>query len=307
MGDKSVRVEILDSGDVYHRQFDAPHEAGQYDVAIGDIVVLAEDWIFFKKGPIDPGALAVMQEREYDYAPAFVPGSIRVISRSTLVQLASANAEVDEDTPCESNAILEVAQYYVTPLELFEGMVGRGAAIVTFPLAETESEITLSIVGFLTRSDMNKKALRTRIYEMLLDLETALAELIESVHLVEDEWIAILPDEAKAKVLGYRALTRLKGVNASAIAATNLSDLFKIAAKSDLVREALGYPRRKYAESVINRINGLRNTIMHPVRPLVLSDDNVVEIRDALRSVAELLQRLKELRKLAMSRGKDGV
>ena len=71
-----------------------------------------------------------------------------------------------------------------------------------------------------------------------------------------------------------------------------LSELSDICASCEPIRTRLGFETRGKWKSTFDGISGLRNAIMHPVRPMVHDLDDVAQLRDRLRNMLTVLGRL---------------
>ena len=72
------------------------------------------------------------------------------------------------------------------------------------------------------------------------------------------------------------------------ISSTHLSQLLTVVSKVESLRELFGFSSRKQFDKLVGSIPQLRNQVMHPVRPLVLSTDDVVRLKETIENVAEL-------------------
>ena len=74
-----------------------------------------------------------------------------------------------------------------------------------------------------------------------------------------------------------------------------MSQLIQVAAKNKDVLSRLGYSKRTEFDKETGVIPELRNCVMHPVRPLVLSQADVKRVHGAVTTVIELHRRVKSL------------
>jgi hypothetical protein len=112
------------------------------------------------------------------------------------------------------------------------------------------------------------------------------------------QWLKHLDEEGQARVLGYWELAKVQGVDVGAVAALTLSQLIHILTQENLLSSKLGYPSRTQLKSATGRVPSLRNRVMHPVRPLILSVDHVGQVRDSLFVLEDMRDRLENLVKV---------
>lgn len=151
------------------------------------------------------------------------------------------------------------------------------------------------VVGFVTVSDLNRHAMRSCLYDALAVLESELASLIQHRYGDVWEWIRYLNEEAQVRVLGYWELTRRQGLDVGPIAATTLTHLLHVVASDNRLFTALGFGSKRQFETVAGHIPRLRNSVMHPVRPLVLSSVEAGDVLATLLGTIDLTKRVVSL------------
>lgn len=133
---------------------------------------------------------------------------------------------------------------------------------------------TQQVIGLVTTADLNKLPARIFLYNLVGEVELALAKLIERmVTLTDDEVIRILR-EYQPRNLTYHAneleKARNSNVGVSILQQAYLSDLIAvIETHSDLFQTVCG--SQKMISGQLQDLTNLRNTTMHPSRPILVS------------------------------------
>jgi hypothetical protein len=145
-----------------------------------------------------------------------------------------------------------------------------------------------SLVTLLTISDLNEHALRGPLYALLSSLEVSLSKLVGRNFTDPWEWLGSLSEENQVQILGYWELSKKKGVDIGPLAATTLPQLLNIVARRKDLRALLGMKSRNEFESHTGHLVKLRNSVMHPVKPLILQKEDVRRVLDWVRAAKEL-------------------
>ena len=184
---------------------------------------------------------------------------------------------------------------FVTIFSLLEKMASRRAIIVFRDSDATEYGHVEFIWGLITISDLNRHGVRSGIYRLLADVESGLARCLELEHQDPWKWLKHLDEEYQARVLGYWELSKRQGVDVGPIAALTLSQLIQIICRDDKVAARLGYLSRTQFKKAASGLPTLRNRVMHPVRPLILSIEDVERIRVSVLILEVLRERVENL------------
>lgn len=247
-----------------------------------------EECVIAPVGDVDPDLVRLLERRDFDQCPVGRPGSIiGIVGTTHLRDLMAEGRPLTADDPEISFPKVEV----VSPLqEVLRTLTENAAAIVVFDTGEWDGD-PHEYLGLVTISDLNRHGFRSVVYTLLADLEAALARLLD--HVVEDpwEWIRLLPEERQAVVLGHWELAKRRGVDIGPIAATTLTDLLVVAANSERLRGLLRYPSKAQAVKVTGAIPNFRNSVMHPVRPMVLGTSGIETLQSLLDRVIDLTSR----------------
>ena len=161
------------------------------------------------------------------------------------------------------------------------------------------------VVGLVTPSDLNKIEVRAYVYNLVGQLEIGLGKIVREAYPDESKVLTVLSEERRNEIEPVRSTTETGKVDVGVVASLYLSDLFTVISKTPGLRARLGYPSRKRAEAVLNRLNGLRNCIMHPIRPFVWDADRDVaaqhKLIESARDILQLLEELENVPKVATS------
>lgn len=235
------------------------------------LVTPLEECVSVKLGPVDAESIETLKRRDFDYAT--VPDVPGVISVSYLEQLLGANSPlVREDAAINRKLLPSTAD-----LEQILDAVAADPAI----LAVDEGRLA----GLLTLSDLNKHSLRSLLYASLANLEVELADMIRRLCPDPWEWIPQLTEDQQVQVLGYWEVTKRKNIDIGPVAACTLTQLLRLITMIEKLRREFGFKSRTSAEDVCNSLPLLRNTVMHPVRPLVGKSEDVTHL---IRSIGKL-------------------
>jgi len=102
----------------------------------------------------------------------------------------------------------------------------------------------------------------------------------------------LISDHRQIQVIGSWELEKRNNVDTSPITAAMLTDLIGVVSKAEALRDALGFKSKRQFDKVTNAIPNLRNQIMHPVRPLILCQDDVTKLHSTLAAVLDLTDRV---------------
>lgn len=155
--------------------------------------------------------------------------------------------------------------------------------------------------GIVSTADLNRPIFRAHVYRLLVILETSLGQLIMDEF--GDDWgaIRLLSDGTQKRIKDFYDEERAEGVDLSPVTNATLSDLFHIATESNNVWKLMEFGHPNELRPIAHRVNDLRNTIMHPVRPLIVSERDVQEIAVTVQEVEMLTDRL--MKRIGISTG----
>lgn len=151
------------------------------------------------------------------------------------------------------------------------------------------------VIGLVTPADLNKLPARVYFYNLIGELELALAGCIRN-HFVGDPGGLIQTlGEKRQQNLDDQVGKLIEGhADVDPVQLLCLSDLVNIVAKREELRVELGFSSRRAAESVLNGLVCLRNDTMHPVRPLLERiPEDVQKLHARVEQARDVLRRLK--------------
>ncbi len=251
-----------------------------------------------KPGIIDKEKLHELQENEYDEAPVYDQDSERVwglVNTEYLKELFEKNKPLLTHDP---NIKLDECRYYIDVHVALDELLEKMAhmrGILLFPKSHlSKHETEVRPVGLMTISDLNRHPLRLTLYSLLAKIESDLATFVQQYSSDSWDWLEKLKEEDQVQILGYWELSKKKGVNIGPIAATTLSQLINIVARNKDFRQRLGFRSSNEYHNYTGKIPGLRNCIMHPVRPLILDQQSVGNVSKIVKSIMDLNKRIEK-------------
>lgn len=235
-------------------------------------------------GTVPTAALIDDLERaHFDQAP-LVQGrkALGVFKAIDLGRLAAHGRPAEpEDLPTAARTILPADCPRDSLLELLSSELGV--------VARDRDEWWL-----VTVSDLNRHRFRSSLYATFAELEALVARVIEIVHPGDPwEWLTALREDVQARFVGYWVISQRKGMDIGPQAAGTLTELLHVLEKSKEVRAVLEYRSGNELARVTGGLVDLRNKVMHPVRPLVLSCAEVAAMRLQLEGMADLTTRIR--------------
>ncbi len=255
--------------------------------------------ISVKVGRVDSVVLAELHKRKYDQAPVYnADGSLLgIISTERLRAVHDSGGLISEtDAEVRDEGHFLYTGPFLTVDRLLAALSGRRAVFVVRESSATEDSYVQTNYGLLTVSDLNRHALRGALYAILSELESGLASVIDAHFHEPWDWIKSLGESHQVSVLGYWELSKKRDVDVGPIAATTLSQLLNVVARSKELRQELGYKSRKEFDSNLGSVPELRNCVMHPVKPLVLSASDITKVRKTVAAVIDLYRKVEEVR-----------
>lgn len=231
-------------------------------------------------GPIREDILEQLEYAGYEQAPVLgetgeVVGIVDTVRLRELFaedRILAADAEILCPTVIAASTTVD---------ELLEALAVSRAALVV-------EDDRHGLVGFVTISDLNRHSVRRTVYGVLAELEDRLARLIERHFLDSWQWLGRLSEDHQIRLLGYAELTRKRGVDISLINACTLTQLLSIVGAFGELRLRLGFESRSQWDCHVGPVIGLRNKVMHPVRPMVLGREDVEPLHVAIAALAEI-------------------
>lgn len=144
--------------------------------------------------------------------------------------------------------------------------------------------------GVVTYADLNKRSFRVLIYAFLAELEVQLGELLRSEINDGSAFVEQYSDELRASSIGAWIKSVHDGVELHPVQRMYLSEMVKIISKDRDLRVQLGFSSRNDAEDYLGGLMDLRNDVMHPVRSLVRSPEDVSQLDRRTKRLIDLLE-----------------
>lgn len=259
-------------------------------------------------GEIDSSAIEMLERTGFEQAPVAVPAAEigwRLVATERLKTLLASGCPLTSDDanflPTDTVCFHRLESF--VPLEdLLDALTTRASAIAfcqsggtTLDASGNREPSSFGVVyGLITCADLNKQAVRASVYHRLCHLEIAMAHLVGSAFPDPWVWIQTLGEEGQVRILGFSELSKRKSVDLNPVAAATLAELVTVVARSRPLLERIGYPSRKKYEDATGKIARIRNSVMHPVRPLILTPADILELVNVLRAISDLQMRVEE-------------
>ena len=106
-----------------------------------------------------------------------------------------------------------------------------------------------------------------------------------------------MTEEHQVSVIGYWEVAKRRNIDIGPLGACTLTQLLRIVTMLERLRREFGFKSRGAAEEICNSLPALRNTVRHPIRPLVGKPD---DIRQLLKSMGKLEYLTKAIRQRAV-------
>ena len=264
-------------------------------VNLRTLMVALPECITVSLETLSEGAVGNLEQHKFDDAPV-VQGRdvLGIASTRELRRRLSERLPLTEDgyRPVGGESVILADEGDTVPADV---LLKQLAANRSMLVAKGTSVGRQHVVGFITVSDLNRHAMRSCLYDALAVLESALARLIERRYSDVWEWVRYLNEEAQVRVLGYWELTRRQELDVGPIAATTLTYLLHVLASDKRLLRALGFTSKAQFENAAGHIPRVRNSVMHPVRPLVLNPSDAASVLETLQGTVEITRRVLSL------------
>ncbi len=233
-------------------------------------------------GPVEGSILTRLREADFDQAPVVHLGKpLGIVLTNHLDELHATGRPLEPTSSFVGTRRVGVSP----PIDDLLAAIAEQRGVI---IGEHEDESS----GFVTLSDLNRHHFKAALYPMFAELEAGLAELV-AVHFAEPwDWLKALDKDRQARLVGYWELSKRDGVDIGPLAGTMLSELSEIGASSEPIRTRLGFESRGQWKSTFDGISGLRNAIMHPVRPMIHDIDDVKQLKERVAKMLTVLGRM---------------
>jgi hypothetical protein len=262
-------------------------ESHQYVVNLERISTPKEQLLMFRTGPVDKDVLGRAKKLRFDHAPVVdASGKLRgVVPVARVEELRDAGRSLE---PTDPTLYLHELNDRMLVLPFLEEIAEHRAVVIR----DTDNEHDPEWFALVTISDLNRHPFRSHLYPMIAELEANLAQLVDAAFPDPSTWILKTTEERQVYHFGQWRVAETKGVDTSPVISCTLMDLINVVAKTETLWEALEYRGRKIFEKSTSPLRDLRNQIMHPVRPLILSQEDVSDLHGKLSTVLDLTSRV---------------
>lgn len=245
-------------------------------ITVRQMTTPIEQALIFTPSAIRSEVRAALDERNFDFAP--VANGDRVIGRIGRIDIDRASTESLDAvvTPLHDRIIVSAG----SPIDrVVEWFINEPFLLVL------EGR---DVVGLVTVSDLNKQAARTYLYAMVAGFEMALANLLRLRAKDQNQLLRGLSEDRQLRVRDDFAAAGDQ--EADYIAAMTLSDLLEAVRGCGASKE-LGFASRNAWERETGSLVSFRNRVAHTTRPVVKSNADIAEVKDAIDSLKDLYNR----------------
>lgn len=154
-------------------------------------------------------------------------------------------------------------------------------------------------VGLVSLADINKMPTRIYLFNLVAELETALAAAISAYVRGEDEVVLRVLEKPEI-VRNYVAMApsmRGQDLDIGILQQLNLSDLVNFLRKTPELYQAIGFASGNHVKVRLNGLVELRHRVAHAVRPLVTSSDEIAEVSKRIQEGRAVLDWLAQYAK----------
>lgn len=163
-------------------------------------------------------------------------------------------------------------------------------------------EAGASLVGLVHFSDLNKSIVRANLYLWLAAFEMGLAALVRQNCPDFNEWLQLLNESRQMAILGRYEFARRQHIELDPVEGADLSDLLKIIRSVPRLLDLFGLTRNQFDKKTGHLVH-IRHAVMHPVRTLISSQEQLRETAALRADMLELLDAT--YRALEASHGHD--
>ena len=148
-----------------------------------------------------------------------------------------------------------------------------------------------AVVGLVAPADLNKIPARASIYLLVAHFELELARLLRLVLVGDCDFRPFFSAARWERLQADRRRQARGDVELELLQMMDLGDITDIARKHDGVRNLLGFASNSQCRKAMD-LQGVRNRISHPTRPLIERREDIVELNDACERLADLHRRI---------------
>ena len=148
-----------------------------------------------------------------------------------------------------------------------------------------------AIVGLVAPADLNKIPARASVYLLIAHFELELARLLRLMLDDDGDYRPFFTAMRWQKLQEDRVRQARGDVELDLLQMMELGDMVDIARKHEPVRALLGFASNSQCRKAMD-LQGLRNRISHPTRPLIERREDLAGLNDACERLADLHQRI---------------
>lgn len=157
-----------------------------------------------------------------------------------------------------------------------------------------------AVVGLVAPADLNKIPARASVYLLVARFEMELARLLR-LTLADDGDFRPFFTAARWQKLQDERLRQARGdVELDLLQTMELGDVVDIARKHEPLRQSLGFASNSQCRKAMD-LQGIRNRISHPTRPLIERREDLAGLNDACERLTDLHRRIET----ALARAQD--
>jgi hypothetical protein len=150
-------------------------------------------------------------------------------------------------------------------------------------------EILGRVGGIVTLRDLEKPAVRMWLFGLISIIEMGVTQRIRELHR-DGSWIGLLSPARRAKAEELLAERRRRGLADDLLECTQLADKAAILARDPVFLSRNAFPSRRQASIAFQRLQALRNALVHTNTEIVASDFQAVvalarKIDDLVRAI----------------------
>ncbi|MCE2489406.1 MAG: hypothetical protein J4G17_05460 [Anaerolineae bacterium] len=150
-----------------------------------------------------------------------------------------------------------------------------------------------AVVGLVAPADLNKIPARASVYLLVAHFELELARLLRLVLDGDADFLPFITASRRKRLQADRGRQARGDVELELLQMMDLGDIIDIARKHEGVRNLLGFASNSQCRRAMD-LQGIRNRISHPARPLIERWEDLAGLNDACERLADLHQRIEK-------------
>lgn len=268
------------------------NKASKIIVDLAPISTAREHCLALKTGPVDGDIVDQAERSRFDQLP-IVNGDgllcgLMETSRARALYLSG------KDLTLQSPGLRmrEVAP----SVELNEllALLADARAVVLRERFEPQAD-DINWFALVTISDLNRHPFRSLLYSPIVNLEIALAELIDLYFDDPWDWLTLTGQNSIIRIVGRWEVEKRANVDTHPVTGCTLTDMVNVVGKTAALWAKLGFPSKSKYDDTTGSFADLRNQIMHPVRSLIRSVADVNSLQKNIASCVALTDRVSVL------------